>query len=163
MASAAGALGVLAHGLGRDFREHARAAAPTLLEKGAQADSAVLDAVEQTLRGFVDAGCLTPAEVLDASASALSAPSPDVRLTALTWLGGAAAAPSFTQADAKACARVVLPLTDDSSTETALADKYPQLRLFTVGQKTASATPLGDLQTVEQPWAVASHTGGAHS
>ena len=34
---------------------------------------------------------------------------------------------------------------------------YPSIRLFTVGQKTSSATPLGDLQTIEQPWSVASH------
>eukprot|EP00928_Gymnodinium_smaydae_P041597 TRINITY_DN2812_c0_g1_i1.p1 TRINITY_DN2812_c0_g1~~TRINITY_DN2812_c0_g1_i1.p1 ORF type:complete len:556 (+),score=67.35 TRINITY_DN2812_c0_g1_i1:229-1668(+) len=32
------------------------------------------------------------------------------------------------------------------------ADSYPNIRLFTVGQKTSSKTPLLNLQTIEQPW-----------
>lgn len=36
------------------------------------------------------------------------------------------------------------------------ADKYPNIRLFTVGQKTSSRTPLTDLQTIEQLWVSAS-------
>ena len=36
------------------------------------------------------------------------------------------------------------------------ADKYGDIRLFTVGQKTQSRTPLIDLQTVEQNWTHAS-------
>lgn len=35
------------------------------------------------------------------------------------------------------------------------ADRYPNIRLFTVGQATKSNVPLMDLQTIEQPWAVA--------
>ena len=38
------------------------------------------------------------------------------------------------------------------------AANHPLLRLFTVGQGTQSPTPLLDLATVEQPWAVASPT-----
>eukprot|EP00656_Telonema_subtile_P017772 TRINITY_DN19580_c0_g1_i3.p1 TRINITY_DN19580_c0_g1~~TRINITY_DN19580_c0_g1_i3.p1 ORF type:complete len:367 (-),score=43.37 TRINITY_DN19580_c0_g1_i3:28-1128(-) len=38
------------------------------------------------------------------------------------------------------------------------ADSYPNIRLFTVGQKTSSQTPLFDLATIEQPWAHASAT-----
>ena len=37
------------------------------------------------------------------------------------------------------------------------ANKYPNIRLFTVGQKTSSKTPLSDLATIEQPWAAASN------
>ena len=35
------------------------------------------------------------------------------------------------------------------------ADKYPQIRLFTAAL-IASTSPLYELQTVEQPWSVAS-------
>eukprot|EP00440_Ansanella_granifera_P053408 gb/GFBE01057896.1/.p1 GENE.gb/GFBE01057896.1/~~gb/GFBE01057896.1/.p1 ORF type:complete len:540 (+),score=109.79 gb/GFBE01057896.1/:1-1620(+) len=38
------------------------------------------------------------------------------------------------------------------------ADRYPGIRLFTVGQKTSSKTPLADLQTIEQNWTRASST-----
>lgn len=50
-----------------------------------------------------------------------------------------------------------IPAIENATAEIALADHYPSIRLFTVGQKTSSATPLGDLQTIEQPWSVASH------
>ena len=36
------------------------------------------------------------------------------------------------------------------------ADKYPDIRLFTVGQKTSSKVPLMDLTTIEQNWTAAS-------
>lgn len=36
------------------------------------------------------------------------------------------------------------------------ADNYPNIRLFTVGQKTSSKVPLTDLQTIEQNWTQAS-------
>ena len=51
-----------------------------------------------------------------------------------------------------------MPAIENASTEIAMADKYPMIRLFTVGQKTSSKTPLHDLQTIEQNWTVASHT-----
>merc|ERR1719453_2455502 len=38
------------------------------------------------------------------------------------------------------------------------ADNYPNIRLFTVGQKTSSRTPLTNLQTIEQLWTRASGT-----
>jgi sialate O-acetylesterase len=38
----------------------------------------------------------------------------------------------------------------------ALAAKYPQIRLFTVGQSTISPTPLATFATIEQQWSVAS-------
>jgi len=38
------------------------------------------------------------------------------------------------------------------------ADNYPNIRLFTVGQKTSSDTPLSDLSTIFQPWIQASET-----
>ena len=37
------------------------------------------------------------------------------------------------------------------------ANKYPNIRLFTVGQKTSSKVPLTDLHTIEQNWAPASN------
>ena len=46
----------------------------------------------------------------------------------------------------------------NASAETALADNYPLIRLFTVGQKNSSLIPFADLQYVEQNWSVASHT-----
>jgi len=38
------------------------------------------------------------------------------------------------------------------------AQEFPHIRLFTVGQETDAATPLPDLQTVQQPWTPASYT-----
>jgi len=38
----------------------------------------------------------------------------------------------------------------------AAAAQYPHVRLFTAGQGTTSSTPLDQLQTIEQPWTVAS-------
>lgn len=49
-----------------------------------------------------------------------------------------------------------MPAVANASLEQQLANNYPNIRLFTVGTKTQSETPLGDLQTIEQPWAVAS-------
>ena len=49
-------------------------------------------------------------------------------------------------------------LMEDAAQEIKLADRYPLIRLFTVGQMTASSAPLSDLHTVEAPWAVANHT-----
>jgi len=44
----------------------------------------------------------------------------------------------------------------NGSEEIAAADKYPYIRVFTVGEGTTSTTPLDDLVTVRQPWSVAS-------
>ena len=38
------------------------------------------------------------------------------------------------------------------------ANKYPTIRLFTVGTRTSSKVPLMDLQTISQNWSVASNT-----
>jgi len=46
----------------------------------------------------------------------------------------------------------------NATTEIADADNYNMIRVFTVGQGTQSTTPFSFLQTVEQQWAVASHT-----
>jgi len=51
-----------------------------------------------------------------------------------------------------------IPGTTNSSAEAQLANGYPTIRLFTVGTRTQSGTPLDDLQTVQQPWAVANST-----
>ena len=50
-----------------------------------------------------------------------------------------------------------IPAATNSSAEARRANSYPLIRLLTVGQKTSSATPLLDLATLEQPWAVASN------
>lgn len=44
-----------------------------------------------------------------------------------------------------------------ATTYAAEANKYPDIRLFTVGQKTSSKVPLTDLQTIEQNWTAASN------
>ena len=52
---------------------------------------------------------------------------------------------------ARACHRqFAVPAIANATEEIALADRYPLIRLFTVGQKTASSAPLDDLQTIEQ-------------
>ena len=51
-----------------------------------------------------------------------------------------------------------MPAITNASAEALLADKYPHIRLFTVGQKTSSRAPLSDLGSVEAPWEVANHT-----
>lgn len=51
-----------------------------------------------------------------------------------------------------------LPGDTNVADETALADKYPHIRLFTVGKGTSSAVALDDLQTIWQTWEVASST-----
>jgi sialate O-acetylesterase len=51
-----------------------------------------------------------------------------------------------------------IPAVTNSSEEAANANNYPHIRLFTVGQGTSSRTPLNDLRTIEQPWAVANAT-----
>ncbi len=46
---------------------------------------------------------------------------------------------------------------ENASYYRAEANAYPDVRLFTVGQKTSSPVPLQDLATIEQPWSVASN------
>eukprot|EP01052_Picozoa_sp_SAG31_P003074 SAG31_NODE_114_length_24318_cov_16.787481_20_plen_208_part_00 len=45
----------------------------------------------------------------------------------------------------------------NATVERARANDYPNVRLFTVGEGNQSATPFQDLQTVLQPWTVASN------
>ena len=46
--------------------------------------------------------------------------------------------------------------TTNGTREAMMGNNYPHIRVFTVGQATSSPDkPLGDLQTVEQPWQVA--------
>ena len=51
-----------------------------------------------------------------------------------------------------------IPATTNASAEAENANNYPDIRLFTVGQGTSSKTPLNDLKTIEQKWAVANAT-----
>lgn len=44
----------------------------------------------------------------------------------------------------------------NASEEIALADKYPEIRLFTVGQGNFSSHPVQTLSSITQPWSVAS-------
>jgi len=44
----------------------------------------------------------------------------------------------------------------NATDEIALANKYPNIRLFTVGTGTTSTTPLEEFLTIAQPWSVAS-------
>ena len=45
----------------------------------------------------------------------------------------------------------------NATQEAAVANNYPNIRVFTVGQGTSSKTPLNDLATIEQVWAVATN------
>jgi len=45
----------------------------------------------------------------------------------------------------------------NSSSERQIANEFPTMRFFSVGHRTASPTPLRDLQTVWEPWQVASN------
>lgn len=45
----------------------------------------------------------------------------------------------------------------NATEEVQAANGHPDIRLFTVGQGTSSEYPLGDLQTVEQNWTIASN------
>jgi len=51
-----------------------------------------------------------------------------------------------------------MPNIANASREVSRADKYPSIRLFTVGQGTRSTTPLDDLQTIEEQWSVSNST-----
>jgi len=46
----------------------------------------------------------------------------------------------------------------NASEEASLANNYPRIRVFTVGQGTQSTSPLQQLHTIEQGWAIASNT-----
>jgi len=48
-----------------------------------------------------------------------------------------------------------LPANTNGTEEAAKGENYKHIRVFTVGQGTQSATPMPDLQTVEQKWSVA--------
>jgi sialate O-acetylesterase len=50
-----------------------------------------------------------------------------------------------------------IPGTTNGTAEAERANKYPHIRVFTVGDRTSSDTPLPDLQTVLQDWNVASN------
>jgi len=50
-----------------------------------------------------------------------------------------------------------VPAVANATAEIQRANAYPLIRLFTVGQKNASGTPLADLASIEQPWSVASN------
>lgn len=54
-----------------------------------------------------------------------------------------------------------MPAITNTSDETARADDYPMIRLFSVGQGTKSNTPLDDLQTIQETWSVASRSSVA--
>jgi hypothetical protein len=51
----------------------------------------------------------------------------------------------------------------NGSQEVALANNYPNIRVFTVGQGNTSLTPYAELASIEQTWATASQAsiGGA--
>ena len=50
-----------------------------------------------------------------------------------------------------------MPAVYNATAERQEANKYPNIRIFTVGHATQSPTPLRDLQTVWEPWQVASN------
>lgn len=50
-----------------------------------------------------------------------------------------------------------MPAVTNSSVEQQLANLYPTIRFMSVGHRTSSPTPLRDLQTIWEPWQVASN------
>ena len=52
---------------------------------------------------------------------------------------------------------MAVPAATNSSAEAQMANAYPHIRIFSVGHGTSSTTPLLDLQTVWEPWQVASN------
>ena len=50
-----------------------------------------------------------------------------------------------------------IPAIANSSQETQRANNYPNIRLFSVGQKTSSKTPLTNLGSIQEAWSVASN------
>lgn len=50
-----------------------------------------------------------------------------------------------------------LPGQDNGQKEADKGNDYPHIRVFTVGTGTRSASPLPDLQTIQQPWSVANN------
>ena len=50
-----------------------------------------------------------------------------------------------------------MPTVTNATAEQQRANAYPTIRLYSVGHSTASASPLRDLQTVWEPWQVASN------
>lgn len=50
-----------------------------------------------------------------------------------------------------------MPAVANATAEKWRADAYPTIRFFSVGHRTASPTPLRNLQTVWEPWQVASN------
>lgn len=50
-----------------------------------------------------------------------------------------------------------MPAIANASSERQRANAYPTIRIFSVGHRTSSDTPLRDLQTVWEPWQVASN------
>lgn len=51
-----------------------------------------------------------------------------------------------------------MPAVTNASSEIKLADNYPLIRIFTVGQGSSSYIPFMNLQTIEQKWQVANST-----
>jgi hypothetical protein len=51
-----------------------------------------------------------------------------------------------------------MPAVANTTAEQQAANAYPHIRIFSVGHRTSSPTPLRDLQTVWEGWQVASNT-----
>ena len=51
-----------------------------------------------------------------------------------------------------------MPAVTNTSAEKQIANQFPTIRFFSVGHRTQSTTPLRDLQTLWEPWQIASNT-----
>eukprot|EP00966_Prymnesium_polylepis_P109307 2530265-Prymnesium_polylepis.2 len=71
---------------------------------------------------------------------------------------GAICIPRWTVCGGQSNMEFAVPAVANSTDEIARANDFPTIRLFSVGHRTASPTPLRDLQTVWEPWQVASNT-----
>ena len=135
VATAVRSIGALARALGKGVGKEARRLAPALLEKGADKNKVVSEAVRLTLEAFVAAKCVCLAELVELctegkppalSSATAAAPTvqgnPNVHITALRWIrfavaDGASADPAAAK-EAKppaALTDAVLPKTDSAS------------------------------------------------
>jgi len=117
VSSAVRAVGLLARGLGSDFGRHAKDFAPLLLEKSAEKNRVVVDAVTSALDALYAAGCAQLPEVAEWASNGLNSKTPQVRAASAEWLRRCAAAKELSPAAARGFISTVLKATDDGAAD----------------------------------------------
>ncbi|KAG8469019.1 hypothetical protein KFE25_007537 [Diacronema lutheri] len=120
--SAVRAAGLLARALGPDFARLAKEYVPLLLDKCAEKNKIVCDALYTALDLVAASGAAAPADVAEWAASGLASKTPAVRLAAAEWLRRCASAPAAAGGGlgapaARAFVGALLKATDDGASE----------------------------------------------